>query len=63
METERALDLMIVLIFYASENKLDPCKFFFLKKTYYHKEINTSKKNSSSGRSPHVCIYSSNIVF
>ncbi|KAI9273545.1 high-temperature-induced dauer-formation protein [Helicostylum pulchrum] len=24
METERALDLMIVLIFYASENKLDP---------------------------------------
>lgn len=36
METERALDLMIVLIFYASENKLDPCKFIlffvFLKK-------------------------------
>lgn len=24
METERALDLMIVLLFYASENKLDP---------------------------------------
>jgi hypothetical protein len=26
METERALDLTIVLLFYANENKLDPCK-------------------------------------
>lgn len=26
METERALDLMVVLLFYAGENKLDPCK-------------------------------------
>lgn len=26
METERGLDLMVVLVFYANENKLDPCK-------------------------------------
>ncbi|KAI8980299.1 high-temperature-induced dauer-formation protein-domain-containing protein [Pilobolus umbonatus] len=26
MDTERALDLMVVLLYYASENKLDPCK-------------------------------------
>lgn len=28
METERALDLMVVLLFYANENKLDPCKWY-----------------------------------
>lgn len=28
METERALDLMIVLLYYATENKLDPCNVY-----------------------------------
>lgn len=31
METERGLDLMVVLIFYANENKLDPCKLIMCK--------------------------------